>query len=384
MTTFQDVGLSLQVFDPLPAGGAWMYSLGVEVMDYSHTISAWGGFDTASFRLVGSTVDIEDWLERGIGRHVEVWDSDLVIVWEGYVDQISLTQGSLSYSAGPLADIANRVLAVYDALNTSYIPPTQEGRAVTTLANDLTSQGRYGIWEKSVSAGKTTAVDAGYIRDTFLAERKYPARTQSVSTGGGETSSVSISLRGYYAWLAAYTYSQTAASGTTSAAALIQAALAADTNAVFSTDYSRLDANALLVPAYEADNVFADTKINEVVALGDAAGNRWTFGIYANRQAIYTAIPTTLAYSQSMQSSDQAVYLYGGGAVRPWLVRPAQWIFMHDFLVGKPLGVALATDLRCAFIEQAQFSAPYQVSWSGGRLSQLDQIMAQMTMGGIR
>ena len=384
MTTFQNLGLSMQVYDSLPAGGAWLYTLGVEVMDYTHTISAYGGFDTAGFRLVGPTVHIEDWLERGVGRHVQVWDSDLALVWEGYVDQVSLAQGSLAYTVGPMADIANRVLAVYDALNTSYNPPTQEGRSVTTLANDTDSQGRYGIWEKSVSAGKTTALDASYIRNTFLAERKYPARTLSVSTGGGEASSVSISLRGYYAWLAAYTYSQTAASGTTSAAALIQAALAADTNAVFSTDYSRLDANALLVPAYENDNVFADTKINEVVALGDASGNRWTFGVYAQRQAVYAAIPTTLAYAQSMQSSDQDVYLYGGGKVRPWLVRPAQWIFMDDFLVGKPLGVTLATDLRCAFIEQAQFSAPYQVSWSGGRLSQLDQIMAQMTMGGIR
>ena len=384
MTTFQDVGLSLQVHASLPSGGAWIYSLGVEVMDYSHTISANGGFESASFRLVGATVDIEDWLERGVGRHVQVWDSDLALVWEGYVDQVSVTQGSLAYAVGPMSDLGNRVLAVYDALNTAYIPPTEEGRAVTTLANDADSQGRYGIWEKSVSAGKTTALDAGYVRDTFLSERKYPARTQSVSTGGGEASSVSISLRGYYAWLSAYTYSQTAASGTTSATALIQAVLAADTNAIISTDYGLLDANALLVPAYATDNVFADSKISEVVALGDAAGGRWTFGLYANRIAVYRAIPTTLAYSQSMQSSDQEVYLYGGGKVRPWQVRPAQWIFMDDFLVGKPLGVTLATDLRCAFIEQVSFTAPYQVSWSGGRLSQLDQIMAQMTMGGMQ
>ena len=384
MSQFQDLGLTMGVYQSLPSGGYWLYNLDRAVLDYTHTISAWGGFDTAGFRLV-STIDIEEWLERGVGRHIQVRDANQHIVWEGFVDQVELRQGALTYTVGPLVDLANRAQAVYDALNINYNPPTQEGRQVTPLANDTDSQARYGIWEKSASAGKTTATNAVYVRDTFLAERRYPARTQSVNTNSGEASSVTISLKGYYAWLGAYTYSQSASSGEVSASAIIQAVLAASTNPVFSTDYTRLDTNAILVPAYENDNVGADAKIKEIVALGDASGIRWTFGLYDNRQAIYAAAPVTgnPAYTQALQSSNQEVYLFSGARLRPWDVRPGQWIFMNDFLVGKPLGATLATDLRCAFIEQVTYTAPYSLTWASGRLSLLDQVLAQLTMGGM-
>jgi hypothetical protein len=387
VSEFQDVGLVMGVYQSLPSGGQWLYALDRAVLDYSHVISAWGGFDTASFRLVGPTVNIEEWLETGVGRHIQIRTAEQALAWEGFVNQVELQQGALTYTVGPLTDLANRVLCVYDALNTAYVPPTQEGRRTTVLVNDTDSQARYGIWEKEVSAGLTTATVAASVRDTFLAERRYPARTQAVGNSGA--SSVTVSLAGYHNWLGAYTYAQSATSGTVSATALIQAILAADTNAIFSTDYTRLDTNALLVPAYEADNTGADAKLKEVVTLGDAASGRWNFGIYENRQAVYTAAQTTgnPSYVQSMQGSNQDVTLFSGARIWPWLVRPAQWIFMNDFLVGKPvsttLGSLLATDLRCAFVEQVTYTAPYSLSWSGGRLSRLDQILAQVTMGGM-
>ena len=385
MTTFNELGLALKVHDPLVSGGAWLYNLAPEVEAYTHTLSAYGGFDAASFNLSGPAGDIEEWLERGLGRHVEVWDNDLSRVWEGFVDQVSITQGQLTYTVGPLTDLANRVSCVYNGVDPQYNPPTQLGRLVTAVINATDSQARYGIWEKSVSAGgKTTAAMAALAAGSYLARRQTPARSQAVGGGGG-ASQATVQLKGYQAWLSAYTYAQTASSGTVAANALIRAILAADPNGIFSTDYSQIDANALVVvPAHENDATFAESLIKSTVALGDSSYNLWTFGIYEQRRAIYAQAPEVLAYRQSTQASDQDVYTLAGTRVRPWQVRPAQWILMDDFLVGKPLGAALATDLRCAFIEQVTFTAPYSVSWTGGPLGTLDQLLAQLTMRGMR
>jgi len=380
MSEFQALGLSLAVHDPLVVGGGWLYNLDAEVASYSHTISAWGGFDAASLGLAGQVIDLESWIERGLGRHVRVYDPDGE-VWCGFVNQVDLTLGRLAYSVGPLVELANRASCVYNGIDTAYNPPTQLGRLVTATVNDTDSQARYGIWEKILSAGKATAAEAGYARDKHLAERKAPPRSQTVGQAGGAR--LELALLGYWRWLSAYTYAQTATSGTAAASALVQAVLAADPNAIFSTDYSRLDTNALAVRAYENDTQTAEAKVKETVALGDTSYNRWTFGIYENRRAVYAAAPTTLAYTQAMQSDDADVYTAAGEKVRPWRVRPARWILMNDFLVGKPLGTALASDLRCAFIEQVTYTAPYGVSWNGGRLGTLDQVLAQIRMRGM-
>ncbi len=380
MSEFQALGLSLAVHDPLVTGAGRLYNLASEVASYTHTLSAWGGFDAASLALSGQVIDLEDWIERGLGRHMVVSDPDGE-VWSGFVNQVSLTLGRLAYTVGPLVELANRASAVYDQVNTAYTPPTNEGRQVTATVNDTDSQGRYGIWEKVLSAGKATAAEAGYASNRQLAERKSPPRSQVVGQAGGAR--VELALLGYWRWLAAYTYSQTAASGTTTASALVQAALAADPNAIFSTDYSRLDTNALAVRAYENDAQTAETKIKEAVALGDTSYNRWTFGLYEGRRAVYAAAPTGLAYTQAMQADNADVYTLAGEKVRPWRVRPARWILMNDFLVGKPLGTALASDLRCAFIEQVTYTAPYSVVWSGGQLGTLDQVLAQIRMRGM-
>lgn len=380
MSEFQTLGLSIAVHDPLVLGGAWLGNLDAEVDSYSHTIAAWGGFNTAQAGLSGKTIDLENWIERGLGRHIVVHDPDGE-VWSGFVNQVDLTLGRLAYTVGPLVELANRASAVYNGVDTAYNPPTQLGRQVTAVSNDTESQSRYGIWEKVLSAGKATAAEAGYAAGRSLAERKNPPRSQVVGQAGGAR--VSLSLLGYWHWLKAYTYAQTANSGTVAANALVQAVLAADPNAIFSTDYTRLDTNALAVRAYDNDTQTAEAKIKETVALGDTTYARWTFGVYESRRAVYAAAPTTLAYVQGIQSDDADVYTVAGEKVRPWRVRPARWILMNDFLVGKPLGTALASDLRCGFIEQATYTAPYQAVWSGGKLGTLDQVLAQIKMRGM-
>jgi hypothetical protein len=385
MSAFQSLGLEVLVSDPLIAGKAWLFNLAREVAGYSHTISAYGGFDGASLTLNASSETAEDWLERGLGRHVEIVDGDLRPVWRGFVDQVEVSQGLLTVSRGPLMDVANRVSTTYSKIDPSTNPPLSLGQASTVITQDLLSQGLYGIWEKVLSAGQATDADAAYAQAAFLAERAQPARSQSINTQSASASTVTLNLRGYFYWLQAYIYSQVASSGVTDARALVLAALAASPNAVFSADTSRLDANALLVPAYApAGDAFAESVIKSVLALGDASGNRWTFGVYEDGVAIYAAAPTAIEYVQSVKAQDTSVHGLAGELIRPWAVRPARWLFLDDYLIGRGLpAAALSADPRAIFIEQVQYALPYGLSLSGGRLERLAQIMAQITSGGM-
>lgn len=381
MSTFQSVGLCIKVHDPFVLGHSYLYTLDQQVQSYSHVHSAYGGFDTATLAITGSVQQLEEWYERGIGRHIEVFDNRLMKIWEGFVDQVDLTIGGLSASVGPLTEVGNRVSAVFSRLNTAVNPPTSGGREVTIIGENLISQGLYGIWEKTLSAGSTTSADAEYARDTFLAERAYPARTQTLASGSN-TPSISLSLKGYRYYLAAFIYSQLVSSGTQSATAQLSAVIAADPNAIFSTDLSRIDTNAALIPSYEDDESFGDGVIKNILALGDASANRWLFGVYEDRRVYYQQAPTTLEYVQSLQSTDLAVRLISGERLYPWNVRPGKWLFLDDFLIGRSAPVDLKTDPRCIFVESVTYTAPYDVSITGGKSEKLEQVIAQLATGG--
>lgn len=384
MSLFSECGLALLVHAPLVAGGGYLRAYQEEVAQYSHSMNAVGGFDSASISLSGTPQEIEEWLAYGLGRHIRIVDQANEPVWEGFVDEISSSMGDLQTSLGPLTALANRVSVSYSRINTTYLPPTNEGQFETVIAENLDSQDKYGIWEKVVSGGSITAADADYIRDAFLAERAWPDRNTALASQGGGASTIVLDCRGYFDWLSAYVYSQVVASGTVSVYTFLTSVLAATPNAVFSSRLDHIEDNAMLCPAYENNNQFADSLIKKLLAYGDVNGNRMTFGYYGDRVPYYALAPTTVAYQRRVQSNDSDVYRFGGERLWPWRVRPAQWVFLNDYLVGREINLAaLAQDPRCLFIESLQFTAPYTLSLTGGKLSTLDQILAQIAGMGI-
>jgi len=72
--------------------------------------------------------------------------------------------------------------------------------------------------------------------------------------------------------------------------------LEADPNAIFSTDYSGITANPLLISGTEDQNRTASVVIKECLSLGDIDSNRYLFGFYNGRRAVYSAIPTDTEY----------------------------------------------------------------------------------------
>jgi hypothetical protein len=120
------------------------------------------------------------------------------------------------------------------------------------------------------------------------------------------------------------------------------------------------------------------------VALGDPSDfARYTFGVYDDRQAYYKKMPTAIEYVYRLSSGSQAIETTGGARVQPWNVRPAKWLEIPDFLIGRAAGGGnLRDDPRNVFIESVTYTAPFGLTINGGKVSTLKQKMAQLGLGG--
>lgn len=356
-----------------------------EISSYSHQVDLFGGYRSATISLEGSQVAVEDWLENGLARHIQVYNAAGEVIWEGFINKVSLSLGGLQVTRGPVLGIANRVAVTFTRMDYSVTPPLAGGETVTAIANDTDSQALYGTLEARLSGGQVTDGDAYAIRNSYLAERKHPETTQSLALGRGSAPAVTLECAGYVEYLDKFLYRATS-TATSNVTAKIQAVLAAQPDGLISTDYANMDANALTTPTRDEKAETGLAVIKGLVALGDSAYNRYTFGIYAGRRAHYRALTTTIAttYDYKMRLADEEIqYAAGDALVYPWDVLPGRWIFYSDFLPGRGSSAALRGDPRVQLIESLTYSAPWGLSLSGGKVDTLSAKLAQLGIAGI-
>jgi len=376
-TLSRQFGFSVNVYDN---NDVWIERLDI-VDGWNHTISANGGFTSASLEIQLSQRHIEEWIEKGIGRRI-ILSVDSVPIWEGFVNSLSAKIGPLTFTRGPLMDIGNRVLATYTPIDTTVDPPVSGDTTETLFAEDLSSQEKWGIIEKIIDAGECTDDDADMYRDTYLQENLAPLSSKDISMGGGDTG-LTLELLGFSAWLTAYTYYSTSILFCT-ATQKIKNVLASDPNGIFNPDYSLVQDNAYLVQAGEPDrNTSAESVIKGVVDLGDVNEDRWIFGMDVGRKVYYKPTlnsPSDIVYFQRFADPAQRIYDIAGNIVYPWEVKPGNWLFILDFMAGKDKTSNLNDDARAIFIEEVSFSIPWDVSFRSGAIKKLDQIIAKKSM----
>lgn len=377
-------GMSWLVHAPLAEGGAYLFDLSSSIASWSHTSQADGGYWAARAGLAGKQVDLEGWIERGLGRRIIAYDPELLVVWDGFVNAVNLNLGGLTYKLGPLLSIANYAYAVYSTVDTSVSPPAVGVRAVTAVQQSAASVAKYGRIEKVLSMGGATAANAAQLVLTYLNENAWPEATQTVTPGAGNAPAVSLELCGHTRWLETYHYNTTG-TGTTTSRARIIAAMGASPSITFSTDYGEMDANATAIPTEDASDKTAWDAIKAAVAPGDPADNaRYTFGIYDNLKARYKKMPTEVEYVYHLAGGSQEIETPTGARVRPWDVRPAKWLFVPDFLIGRVVeGTPTRQDPRNIFIESVTFTAPYGISINGGKVATLPQALAKLGLAGM-
>lgn len=379
----QSIALPLSIYRPLVQGGEWLYDATFSNTNLDAVWTAYGGYWSLSFTVEGSQLIVEEWLEEGLGRHIEMSSPALEIAWDGFVSSVTANIGALSITRGPLLDtVANEIMVEFSTVDTSTTPPTMGIRASTPWAFHADSQAKYGIILRVISLSGASPANAAQVRDMAIDEFAEPQMDEQDNLSSSAHPSATINCLGYFHWLDAYTVGLTTV-GDQDADAKMQAVLAADPNAIFSTDYSRIASNTTQVGAYDVDNRKAATVIKGLVSLGDTTNARWLFGFGAGRQAIYRAAPTDPIYQRRLGSPEQVLGTYGdGGRVQPWSAQPGERVLYTDLLIGKSEQVDIKDDPRYLFIEQATFTAPWGLALDGARVGRLDQFLAQLGLGG--
>lgn len=377
----KSTGLSIKYDSPLWVAG----SDSGEILwnSYSHVINALGGFWSASISFSAQQFYLENWYMNGLGRDITVYNDYLLPIWNGFVNKISIRLGSLAATRGPLMDIGNRVNLVFSTVDTTTDPPIVGIRESTGVVNDTDSQTKYGIIEKILSTGGANLTTAEQIRDVYLEENKEPETSEDITLGEMSQPSVTLECLGYVNLFELYTYTSTT-TGTRAYNDRIEDVLGADPNSIFSTDYINIVANAATVSRYDNDDRTAWQVIKGIISKGDTAYNRYTFGIYDDLKAHYAVAPTTIGYYHNITDRKQRIIDSVGQEVKPWNVRPAKWLQVPDWLIGRSqAGGSLRDDPRNMFVESVRYMAPYGLSLSGNKIDTLPQVLGQLGLTGI-
>jgi hypothetical protein len=380
------IPISIQALRPIWASDAGKVvndGLAEQVSSYSQDVQAVGGYGSASFQFPCNQQTAEEWIDGGIGLHIEVYDG-INQVWEGFVNEVSANLGALSVKRGPLLNITNRTKVTYQTTSYATNPPIGGQATETAWDSDLDSISAYGQLEGVLTGGQGTAANAEKLRDVYLLENKYAETNNSLSIQGGEGQvSVSVSCVGYHRLLERYFYSNSA-SGTVTADARIEAVLTADPSSRFSSDYGEVDGNSVTVPAYEKGDRTAWTVIKSALALGGSSDERWLFGIYNGRKARYEAMPSDIAYLFRLGDTSQVVEdALLGSQVARWDVTAGKWLMFPDFLAGRGSTSTLRDDPRNLFIESASYQAPWFLTLGGAKVGKLAQLLAKQGLGSI-
>lgn len=368
--------ISIMYSDPLwlSPRQAFMGNLADKLNSYTDVIVAQGGYDSASIELVSFKEDLEDWIENGLGRHIEVYNPSLDKRWEGFANEVVVTIGPLSLTIGPLLNVVNRA-------HLQYVDFTTKKDDTTATSNDTDSQDLFGIRYQVLSTGEVSSTNASSILSTFIAESRYPELSQALAQAG--ELSVVINCLGYY-HLLDYPYNN-ATDNTYTLLEKLQEVMETDPNTLFSTDYTQMDANTLSVYETEDSDREAWEIIKDLVAMGpDSGNNRMIFGIYEDRTAYYNEVEQVVTYTQRLD--DIGVNLRGlaGEVIDPWDILPGKWIEFTDFLVGNTVDLSLIrSDPRLMFIESVSYTASYDVQLSGGKTDTLPQQLAKLGLGGL-
>lgn len=381
-TIYQQNNLSFLI--TAPAWGGSLYSNDVTqfVQSYEHSSASLGGFWSASLNLKLPLTQLEEWLEYSIGRQVQVKGRANTIAWEGIINRVSVNVGGYNITVGPYTDICNKVKITYSVFLQLGAGNATGIRVVTDYLQDTKSQERYGILEKNFSTGGITEGTVNELQWMLLNRYAYPPRSEDLTLPGETvrtTFDIKIECIGYMALFEKYTYNSTT-EGTQNLSTKLSSILAAEPNALFT---SVITTNTLQVPAYENSDSEAWGLIKELVTMGDQSVNRYKFGVYENRRAIYEPVSNSIVYIRPFREGVSVIQDSSGGLLQPWQIRPGNFIWVTDLIPGKPLSSNLDDDKRVLYADTVQYRMPDGLVINGAHHFRVEQRLAQLGISGL-
>ena len=125
-----------------------------------------------------------------LGYDIEIYSSDGVLAWWGYVDEATVQLGGISVGMS-LSGMYNRIRVAYSTEDAGGAPV----QGHTDWSQDDTSVSRYGIKELQHSADNITLTQAEALRDRLLEKFADPARVVRV---GGRDVGANLRAKGHW------------------------------------------------------------------------------------------------------------------------------------------------------------------------------------------
>lgn len=382
-TRFGYNALNILAYSPLWQRSAFINEYTQDVTGYSHIISAVGGFWSAQIDMSLPLSELEDWVSNGLGRHIVVKGGGSSVAWEGLVNEVSIEYSGFSQRVGPYLDINNKIKLLFSAFIEIGDGQSSGIRLSTDYVQDNESIYRYGILQRVYSAGGIALDDVDDTLAQLLDKVKTPPRSEDLTIGsdtGGQTFDLTLTCVGYVRLLEKYTYSS-ATTGLQNLSTKLIAILDADPNVLFDSQY--IQSNGLQVGAFENDDADAWGLVKGLVAQGDTLQNRYIFGIYENRRAVYRLVENRIIYTRLLREGPTVIQDRQGGLIQPWQIRPGVFLRVADLVPGKPVALDLNEDYRMLFVESVQFRAPDSLVVNGSHTFKIDQRLAQMGISGL-
>lgn len=349
---------------------------------YNHSISAIGGYDTASCNIAVDRIEAENLYFNFVGNDVAIHvDNPIEPIFEGYIHRVIIQAGEIRTSRS-VEEMANASYVVY--ADNTVTPRTQ----VTVPTFNLLSGAKYGFKSKMLEVGEqytNGASIAAAMRNKYISRYSNPVSSTVQASGDGF--SVSLEILGYYhtwTWdvfgsnnvsiinagelVFLYTMNLTPPSPS-SMTGLNSSFYANNGNGVFynDKDFTLWNTNAGFTTTLEKR--VGEThwqKILGVVEAGDGV-NDWVVGITAidqnlgYRRAYYQRANTNLEYMTTAYG-DRRIYTLYGQPVPLWFVRPDRSILIRDLSATYS---GIGDDPRTAYIQKIDYDAESQkVSWS--------------------
>lgn len=139
-----------------------------------------GGAETALIEVINGDDYLMDLTEM-LRFEVNIVNRFGEVVWLGYLNAVILSSGVMEMRVG-LDSLANRVAVSYTE---SSLSGQQSGKKYfTAWADDLISQGLYGVKEMVIQRENSETVSAEKMRDVFLYDRKWPKMESELIRSG--------------------------------------------------------------------------------------------------------------------------------------------------------------------------------------------------------
>lgn len=333
--------------------------------NYRHSITAQGGFDTASCDVaVRSQGEGQEYLDRYLGCRVFAYaDNPYEPIWEGFINRITFNSGGIAYTIS-LDEMANRVEIKH---SNDGVTVNGVGTIVTSpIVNSTTSQNLYGIKHASIEFGYNRNGNTGHpnaLRDTVLAQRAFPQT--AVTQGSGDTNLVTLEMLGFFHTLEWEVVNYVSAATTqfnTHITTNLLPALGNGTTFFDNTDFADVTTNATATTGTTRNGQTYWEVIQKIAEAGDAT-NYWIAGIGATnpqtgkRRLYYKQVNAATEYLARARDGLRIRNLYGR-IVPPWTVRPDRSVLVSDVLVGYQANIQV--DPRLTYIFRIEYDANNQ------------------------